>query len=156
MRREKLKVSQVIDALRLTEGMVYHAAERLRIAPVTLYEYAKRHPSIRDVIEDERGKFVDTGELALKAAVLRGEGWAIAFLLKTLGKDRGYVDRQQLDAVITTNSDSAPIIRTIAALTGGSGSNLPPSSQDEDAVDGETVGQDDSRSLARYNGSGSR
>jgi hypothetical protein len=152
----RLKVSQVVEALRKTDGMVYLAAEKLRVAPKTVYRYANRHPIIREVIEEERGRMLDDGERALKRAVLAGEGWAVCFLLKTLGKHRGYVDRQEIDAIVSTTNSDAPIIRTVAALTGGSGGDLSPSGEGEDAIDGTPVGENDSRSLARHNGSGGR
>ena len=34
---------------------------------------------------------------ALDRAVIKGEGWAITLLLKTLGKDRGYVERKEVE-----------------------------------------------------------
>jgi hypothetical protein len=36
---------------------------------------------------------IDAGESALYRATLNGEAWAVQFLLKTLGKSRGYVER---------------------------------------------------------------
>jgi hypothetical protein len=146
----KLKVSQVIDALHRHKGMVYLAAENLQVAPLTVYRYAKRHPKIQQVIEDERGKFLDSGEDALYNAVKRGEGWAVCFLLKTLGKNRGYVERHELDQQIS--GGESLIAGAIAALTGRSMENLLTSGEDQNTIDGETLGQDDSRSLACDNG----
>lgn len=98
---------QVVEALRSTQGMVYLAAQRLGVAPVTVYAYANRYSTIRDVIEEERGRMVDMGEVALKRAVLDGQGWAIAFLLKTLGKNRGYYERQE---VINTGEPQTNVV----------------------------------------------
>lgn len=36
---------------------------------------------------------IDEAELRLWAAIQRGESWAIAFALRTLGRDRGYAER---------------------------------------------------------------
>ena len=35
---------------------------------------------------------LDNAESALDDAVDKGEGWAVCFLLKCLGRDRGYVE----------------------------------------------------------------
>ena len=94
---EKYRVADVIAALRKTNGMVYLAAKTIGCAPNTIYNYAKRHPTVQQAIDDERGQFVDEAELALAKAVRGGEGWAVCFTLKTIGKGRGYVERQELD-----------------------------------------------------------
>lgn len=87
----------MIDALKEAGGMVYVAARKLGCDPKTVYNYAKRHSVVQEAINDERGHFLDTCELALKGAVVAGEGWAVCFALKTLGKDRGYIERHQLE-----------------------------------------------------------
>jgi hypothetical protein len=97
MKKEKWTAREMITALRDTQGMVYLAASRLGCDPKTIYNYAKRYPKVQQAIDDQRGQFVDTCELALKRAVMSGEGWAVCFALKTLGKDRGYVERHQLE-----------------------------------------------------------
>lgn len=97
MKKEKFTTAQVIDALKETKGMVYIAARKLGCSARTVYTYAKRYQSVQAAIDEHRGHFVDTAELALNRAVLAGEGWAVCFALKTLGKDRGYVERHQLE-----------------------------------------------------------
>ena len=87
----------MITALKAASGMVYVAARKLGCSHTTIYTYAKRYPSVQDAINEERGYFVDTCEIALQRAVLAGEGWAVCFALKTLGKDRGYVEKQQIE-----------------------------------------------------------
>ena len=48
---------------------------------------------------------MDISEQKLRAAVLNGEPWAIALVLKTLGKKRGYVERTE----IAGTDDGQPI-----------------------------------------------
>ena len=102
--RPKFTQEQVIDALKSTHGMVYLAAERLRTSHQLIYNYMQRYPAIRDVHQAETGKLVDIGELKLHEAVMAREGWAVTLLLKTKGKDRGYVERQE-----QTGPDGGPI-----------------------------------------------
>jgi hypothetical protein len=97
MKKEKFTAQQVIETLKETKGMIYLAARKLGCSHTTIYTYAKRYPTVQEVIDSERGHFVDTVELALNRAVLAGEGWAICFALKTLGKDRGYIEKQQIE-----------------------------------------------------------
>jgi len=92
----KFSESQVIEAVRSAHGMVYHAARRLRCEADTIYNYAKRYPSVAMAIRDERERLLDLAELALFEAIHRGEAWAIRFMLKTQGKHRGYVERREI------------------------------------------------------------
>lgn len=92
---EKFTKEQVIQALQNSGGMVYMAARALKCNPLTIYNYRDRHPEVREAIDNARGELLDTAELALKRAVLNGEAWAVCFALKTVGKGRGYIERQE-------------------------------------------------------------
>lgn len=105
MGREKFTASDVVDALRASKGMVYVAARALDCSANTIYNYAKRHATVQEAINQERGMMVDTAELALWKAIQNGEGWAISLTLKTLGKSRGYVERSEI-----TGSDGSELI----------------------------------------------
>jgi hypothetical protein len=95
--QQKFTADEVVKALTRTKGMVYLAAKILQCNPQTVYNYAKRYVSVQQAIDHERGQFLDTTELALQDAIDDGQGWAIAFALKTLGKHRGYVEKQQVE-----------------------------------------------------------
>jgi hypothetical protein len=98
---ERYKVEQVIKALEQTHGAVSLAAERLGCSQQTVRNYRDRHPSVAKVIDDQRDRMVDIAELKLLEAVqVRGEAWAIALVLKTLGKNRGYVEKTQQEISI--------------------------------------------------------
>ena len=94
-RHEKFTVATVEAALRKNKGMVARAARALRCTPQTVRNYLKRHPTLAQVVAEERELIVDTAELKLHEAVRRSEAWAICFCLKCLAKDRGYVERQE-------------------------------------------------------------
>ena len=83
----------IIDALKRTKGAVYLAAEEIGCDPDTIYLRAKKSEAVKRAITKHRGKMLDTAELALYNAVLKGESWAIAFALKSVGRKRGYGDR---------------------------------------------------------------
>lgn len=99
---------QIVSALNQTNGMVYIAARRLGCSPQTIYTRADKNKSIRQAIEDARGEVIDAAELKLKQAVMNGEAWAVAFTLKTIGRNRGYVERQEM-----TGADGGPVITKV-------------------------------------------
>lgn len=87
---------QVCKALEETRGYKFLAADRLGCTEETIRNYEKRYASVRQVVTKFRGRRVDVAELKLDAAVNEGESWAILFILRTMGKDRGYVERQEV------------------------------------------------------------
>ena len=104
MAKPKFTATQVAQALDQHKGMVYLAAKALGCSHVTIYNYAKRHPTVQEAIDRNRGQVLDTAELSLYNAILREEHWAITFALRTIGKDRGYTERQEV-----TGTDGGPV-----------------------------------------------
>lgn len=92
---KQLTKDEVIAALHESRGMVTVAATKLGCTPVTVYNWLKKSPDCRAVIDQERERVIDTAELGLMKALNQQESWAIAFALKTIGKRRGYVERSE-------------------------------------------------------------
>ena len=95
-RGEQFKSDEIIKALKETKGMVYLAAERLGCNRKTIERRAETVAAVKDVIDNYRGRRIDIAELKLENALTNGEPWAIQFTLKTIGKSRGYVERQEV------------------------------------------------------------
>jgi hypothetical protein len=98
---QRYTAEQVADALIATKGMVTLAARKLGCAPSTVRAYVTRYPSVAQAIREAREGFLDATELKLQQAVQNGEGWAIAFTLRTIGRHRGYVERTEVDQQVT-------------------------------------------------------
>lgn len=91
--RAKINVTTVTAALKKSRGMIAVAARMLGSDRQTVYNFLKRHPELKTVLEDEREYMTDAAEIALNAAIVRGEAWAVCFYLKTQGRSRGYIER---------------------------------------------------------------
>ena len=98
MPKQRYTDKQIINAITRNRGLVFLAAQSLGCNPATIHHRAQKNPKIRVCIEDERGKILDFAEAKLLEAVKEGEAWAVCFLLKTQGKQRGYVERQEVKA----------------------------------------------------------
>lgn len=88
---------QIIEALKANRGLVYLASESLGCDPSTIFRRAKKIKKIRSVMNFFRRRRVDRAELALDDRIASGESWAIQFTLKTLGKKRGYTEKQEIE-----------------------------------------------------------
>lgn len=89
----KLNVTSVSDALKKTGANVSAAARELGVSRTALYDFVSKHQNLKTILTDERESLVDVAEGALKKQVESGEAWAVCFTLKTIGKNRGYVER---------------------------------------------------------------
>jgi hypothetical protein len=90
--KQRYTAAQVRDALQHTRGMVTLAARQLGCDPDTVQKYCQRYPTVQQAKIDARAEMLDEAELRLWNAIQRGEPWAIAFCLRTLGRERGYTE----------------------------------------------------------------
>jgi hypothetical protein len=99
--KQRYSAEQVSAAIEQTKGLLYLAAKRLGCSYHTLLNYVQRYPTVQATMEAQRGELVDTAELKLYESILKGEPWGITLCLKTLGRDRGYVERTEVTDVRT-------------------------------------------------------
>lgn len=108
MTGERYSAERVAEVLTECKGMITVAAKRLGCVPNTVRRYVRDYACCRQALEDAREAMGDTAELALYKAISNGEGWAIAFYLRTQGRGRGYVERQEV-----TGKDGGPVRTTV-------------------------------------------
>lgn len=115
MKNGGLTAENVEAKLREFGGNMAAVGRHFGVTRQAVYDFVRRRKSLRAVVDDARESFKDNAESALQAAVLRGEAWAVCFYLKCQAKDRGYVERSELDV---RNLD-ALIERELARLAAG-------------------------------------
>lgn len=102
-RHQTFTTQQVIDAI--VQGHTpTGAASILKCDPNTVRNYAERYPTVKAALLEHRKQIVDLAELGLRAAVVRGEPWAVAFALKTLARDT-YSER-----IEHAGTDGGPVV----------------------------------------------
>jgi len=85
-----------INAIHKSRGLLTAAADALGCTRGAIYEAAKKHPEIQQAIEEARERTTDVAEGKLFQKISEGDNTAIIFYLKTQGKRRGYVERQEV------------------------------------------------------------
>lgn len=111
-RPEKFTAEQVAKALADAHGLVSVAARSLGTHRETIEAYIKRYPTVAQAKEQARESIIDLAEGELYKAVNKGQLPAIFFLLKTIGKNRGYTERQEV-----TGADGGDV-RIVVKLPG--------------------------------------
>ena len=77
--------------------MVYVAARQLGCSPNTIKARIAKSVKLQELLEAESGTVIDTAELKLFTAIMEGDLGAIKYMLSTRGKNRGYVEKQQVE-----------------------------------------------------------
>ncbi len=93
----KYDLREIALALLLSRGIVSTAAQRLGCRTSTVSWFMERYPEVEEAARRGRELRIDLAEQALDHKVAQGDIVAILFTLKTQGKDRGYVERRELD-----------------------------------------------------------
>ena len=102
---EKYTTAQMIEALREKHGNLSAAARYLGCSRNTIARYIENYPTVKAVYDEERETLIDFAENQLFQQVKDGNITAIIFTLKTIGKSRGYVERQEV-----TGADGGAVI----------------------------------------------
>jgi hypothetical protein len=101
----KVTLKECEKAIIASCGILQTAADNLGVSRQALHKRVQNNKRLQKACEDAREVFIDKAESALKKAVDNEEAWAVSLSLKTLGKKRGFVEKQEIDATgdITIN-----------------------------------------------------
>lgn len=124
----KASKKKLIAALKAAMGNISAASRALGMTRSYISHLVNADPELLQVAHDARETMVDNAESALGRAVLAGEAWAVCFTLKTQGKGRGYIERQEIKQetklAVTTSAEELTDDE-LAAIATGSGTRNP-------------------------------
>ena len=95
-RKDSYTAEQMADAIRESNGIMAVAARRLGCSRSTVSNYINRYATVKAAYEESRETLLDMTEGELFKQIKEGNTTAIIFTLKTIGKHRGYVERQEV------------------------------------------------------------
>jgi hypothetical protein len=95
MANGKFTAEQMANAIISADGILAKAARDLGCSRQTVHNYVNKFVTVREAYEEANDKFIDDAEEQLQRHVKRGSLPAVMFVLKTKGKHRGYVERQE-------------------------------------------------------------
>jgi hypothetical protein len=97
---------QMLMALDKSLGVVTEAARMINMDPSTHHRWIKQNDAYKEAVMSVKDASLDFAETALFEKMKKGDTAAIIFYLKTQGKVRGYVERNEL-----TGNEGGPIIQ---------------------------------------------
>jgi|TARA_Y100000114_G_scaffold147396_1_gene159153 predicted DNA-binding transcriptional regulator AlpA len=93
----------LIEALEKSLGVVTTACKQVGIGRTTFYNYYNEDKDFAKKVDEIENVALDFAESQLHKQIQDGSTAATIFLLKTRGKKRGYVERQEI-----TGADGIP------------------------------------------------
>lgn len=94
--KQHIKKEQYLEALEKSMGIVSQATKKVGIDRTTPYRWAKEDSEFRERVSEIQNVVLDFAETKLYNLIDSGHPAATIFLLKTKGKERGYVERQEI------------------------------------------------------------
>jgi hypothetical protein len=91
------KKEAMLEALERSLGIVTTACNAVGINRSTHYDWLKKDSEYRDKVKAIEGRTLDFAESHLHKLIKEGNPAATIFFLKTKGKGRGYVERQEIE-----------------------------------------------------------
>lgn len=99
MTQLKITVADVLPLVEPTKGNIAHIARQLGCNRSTIWNRCNESPTLMQALQDAREAMLDNAESMLYKKVLEGSTIELLFFLKTQGRNRGYVERQELAGV---------------------------------------------------------
>ena len=95
--KKKQYKKAILEALEKSLGVVTTACKQVGISRKTYYQYLKEDPEFSSEVRDIENVSLDFAESQLHKQIQNGSTAATIFLLKTKGKGRGFVERQEIE-----------------------------------------------------------
>jgi|TARA_R110002020_G_scaffold89244_2_gene218470 hypothetical protein len=92
-----IKKEAILQALENSLGVVTVACKQADIPRSTYYKWLKEDEEFAKSVKDIENIALDFGESQLHSQMKDGNTSATIFFLKTKGKKRGYIERNELD-----------------------------------------------------------
>lgn len=87
----------LLQALESALGVVTTACRQTEVGRTTYYQWMKEDPEFAKAVKDIQDIALDFAESQLHKQIKEGSTAATIFFLKTKGKSRGYVERQEIE-----------------------------------------------------------
>jgi cell division ATPase FtsA len=93
----KVSTAEAAQALRDSKGFITTAAKRLGISRMQLHRIINAHSTVKEALEDAKEEMKDFTESKIYQGIANDNTALIIFYAKTKMKERGYIERQEID-----------------------------------------------------------
>jgi predicted site-specific integrase-resolvase len=97
MTKHDIHKKAMIEALEKSLGIVTTACKQVGISRETHYRWTQEDPDYKAAVDSLQDMVLDFAESQLHKQIQNGEVTSTIFYLKTKGKRRGYIERQEME-----------------------------------------------------------
>lgn len=87
---------RIIKAVQESNGLLTLTAKKAGLHYATIWQYTQDFPTVKQAVVEAKERMLDFAEGKLYEKIKDGDNTAIIFYLKTQGKARGYIERQEV------------------------------------------------------------
>ena len=117
MTKTDILKANLLESLEKALGVVTTACKTAGCSRETFYKYCREDEEFKAKVEDISNITLDFAESQLHKQIMDGNTTATIFYLKTKGKNRGYIERSEIQQETTYKSLDINIIDTGVPLT---------------------------------------
>ena len=92
------KKKDFLVSLKKNNGNISEACESANIGRQTYYDWTEKDEAFKQDADDAQESLIDLAESKLMENIEDNDNTSIIFFLKTKGKKRGYIEKQEIDA----------------------------------------------------------
>lgn len=104
MKAEMYDPKTMAEAIIKAGGIKTAACKLIGCSRETLRKYIEKYPELEEAVRESKSQLLDVAEAQLHKNIRNGHASSIFFYLKTIGKNRGYTERQEVSGI-----DGAPV-----------------------------------------------
>ena len=93
------KKKRFIETLENKLGNISDACKAMNMSRQTFYDWKEQDDDFKEDVENVKEGLLDLAESKLLENINNNENVAIIFYLKTKGKQRGYIEKQEIEVV---------------------------------------------------------
>lgn len=97
---DNIDKEKLMDIVSRSTGLIKPIAQYLGISRQAIYKWMREHPELKEAIDDAREDTLDIIESKVFRNAFDGSERAQEFILRTLGKKRGYSEKTEIEATV--------------------------------------------------------
>ena len=93
----KKKKELFLEMFKKSGGNISESCKKINISRETFYRWCRTNKKFKKQVEELKESLIDFAESVLMKKIKDGDTTSIIFFLKTKGKSRGYVEKQEIE-----------------------------------------------------------
>jgi len=99
-KKRQQTAERIVAAIKGSNGLLTLAARKAGLNYSTVWRYSQDFATVKQAMQEAKESMTDFAEGKLFKKIKDGDTTAIIFYLKTKGRDRGYIEKQEVESLV--------------------------------------------------------